>query len=37
MAERAPFLNQAYSAHHHRERPADDVVAATVKARSVMT
>src|ERR1700680_4161054 len=24
MAERAPFLNIAYSAYHHRERPAED-------------
>ena len=24
MAERAPFLNAAYGAYHHRERPADD-------------
>src|SRR6266851_1580584 len=24
MAERAPFLNTAYSAYHHRERPAED-------------
>ena len=24
MAERAPFLNTAYGAYHHRERPADD-------------
>ncbi len=24
MSERAPFLNQAYSAYHHRERPAVD-------------
>jgi phenylpropionate dioxygenase-like ring-hydroxylating dioxygenase large terminal subunit len=24
MAERAPFLNSAYSAYHHRERPAVD-------------
>ena len=24
MSERAPFLNTAYSAYHHRERPADD-------------
>jgi nitrite reductase/ring-hydroxylating ferredoxin subunit len=24
MAERAPFLNAAYSAYHHRERPAED-------------
>jgi nitrite reductase/ring-hydroxylating ferredoxin subunit len=24
MAERAPFLNRAYSAYHHRERPAED-------------
>jgi len=24
MAERAPFLNQAFSAYHHRERPAED-------------
>ncbi len=24
MAERAPFLNTAYSAYHHRERPAAD-------------
>jgi phenylpropionate dioxygenase-like ring-hydroxylating dioxygenase large terminal subunit len=24
MSERAPFLNSAYSAYHHRERPAED-------------
>jgi phenylpropionate dioxygenase-like ring-hydroxylating dioxygenase large terminal subunit len=24
MAERAPFLSTAYSAYHHRERPAED-------------
>jgi nitrite reductase/ring-hydroxylating ferredoxin subunit len=24
MAERAPFLNTAYSAYHHRERPVED-------------
>jgi hypothetical protein len=24
MVERAPFLNAAYSAYHHRERPAED-------------
>ena len=24
MSERAPFLNRAYSAYHHRERPAED-------------
>src|SRR5580700_10646557 len=24
MAERAPFLNTAYSAYHHRDRPAED-------------
>lgn len=24
MAERTPFLNTAYSAYHHRERPAED-------------
>jgi phenylpropionate dioxygenase-like ring-hydroxylating dioxygenase large terminal subunit len=24
MAERVPFLNTAYSAYHHRERPAED-------------
>jgi phenylpropionate dioxygenase-like ring-hydroxylating dioxygenase large terminal subunit len=24
MSERAPFLNQAFSAYHHRERPAPD-------------
>ncbi len=24
MSERAPFLNTAYSAYHHRERPAED-------------
>jgi len=24
MNERAPFLNRAYSAYHHRERPAED-------------
>ncbi len=24
MAERVPFLNTAYSAYHHRERPEED-------------
>ena len=24
MVERAPFLNTAYSAYHHRERPTED-------------
>src|SRR6266852_2203735 len=24
MADRAPFLSAAYSAYHHRERPAED-------------
>jgi nitrite reductase/ring-hydroxylating ferredoxin subunit len=34
MVERAPFLNRAFSAYHHRERPAEDEELSRVGPRT---